>query len=154
MNVGLVHGWSATTPGVVYNVVEADSAIDPCGVEDMIELTGDAWIGWVVNTDRSFSPPLESTVPVEETYQKLWQAAHDYEYLQISGSAVGLLTLGVLQGKPKCTAVQNWIKDIWTLYYTRKATVTPTPPDATFFDFSSVGECPHSVPELMIELGM
>lgn len=78
----------------------------------------------------------------------LWQAAHDYEFEQISGSAIGLLAMGVMMGKPKCLAVQNWIKSIWTLYYTRKATGD----DST--DFSTCGECPHSVPELMAELGV
>lgn len=77
----------------------------------------------------------------------LWQAAHDYEFAQVSGSAIGLLAMGVLQGLPKCIAVQNWIKGIWSVYYTRKAgTSTDT-------DFSIAGQCPHSVPELMVELG-
>lgn len=78
----------------------------------------------------------------------LWQAAHDYEYAQVSGSAIGLLAIGVLQSLPKCLAVQNWIKGIWTEYYTRKA---GTSEDT---NFSIAGECPHSVPELMIELGL
>ncbi len=78
----------------------------------------------------------------------LWQAAHDYEFAQISGSAIGLLTMGVMMGKPKCLSVQNWIKSIWTLYYFRKAT------GETSTDFSSCGECPHTVPELMAELGL
>lgn len=77
----------------------------------------------------------------------LWKSAHDYEFAQVSGSAIGLLAMGVMMGKPKCVDVQNWIKSIWTLYYTRKATG-----DAST-DFSSCGACPHSVPELMAELG-
>lgn len=78
----------------------------------------------------------------------LWQAAHDYEYAQVSGSAIGLLAIGVLQGLPKCLAVQAWIKSIWTAYYERKfGTSTNT-------DFSIAGLCPHSVPELMVELGV
>ena len=79
---------------------------------------------------------------------KLWQAAHDLEYNAISGSAVGLITMGVMTGKPKCIAVQNWIKSIWTEYYKRKADGSEA------LDFSGVGECPHSVPELMQELGV
>ena len=78
----------------------------------------------------------------------LWQAAHDYEYAEISGSAVGLLAMGVMQGKPKCIAVQNWIKGIWELYYTRKAM------ESSDCDYSSCGACPYSVPELMGELGL
>lgn len=78
----------------------------------------------------------------------LWQAAHNYEFAQISGSAIGLLAMGVMTGKPKCIAVQNWIKGIWTEYYTRKA---GTSVDT---DFSVAGTCPHTVPELMEELGV
>ena len=78
----------------------------------------------------------------------LWKGAHDYETAQISGSAIGLLAIGVMQSLPKCLAVQAWIKSIWTLYYTRKAgTETST-------DYASCGAIPHSVPELMIELGV
>lgn len=78
----------------------------------------------------------------------LWQSAHDYEFQQISGSAIGLLAMGVMMGKPKCIAVQNWIKGIWTIYYTRKAT------GETSTDYSSAGTIPHTVPELMAELGV
>ena len=78
----------------------------------------------------------------------LWQAAHDYEYAQISGSAIGLLTRGVIQAKPKCLAVQGWIKSIWTAYYLRKGN------GSTDTSFAMAGPCPHSVPELMIELGV
>lgn len=79
---------------------------------------------------------------------EIWQAAHDYEFQQISGSAIGLLAMGVMMGKPKCVAVQNWIKSIWALYYTRKAT------GSSDTDYSSCGAIPHSVPELMVELGV
>lgn len=78
----------------------------------------------------------------------LWQAAHDYEFEQISGSAIGLLAIGVMTAKPKCLAIQAWIKGIWVIYYTRKA---GTSHDC---DYSGAGECPHSVPEMMLELGV
>ena len=81
----------------------------------------------------------------------LWQAAHAYEYEQSSGSAVGLLVLGVLQKKPKSVAIQGWIQSIWNLYYSRKPTVTHLY-DPTLLDFSSCGPIPHTVPELMQEL--
>jgi hypothetical protein len=56
--------------------------------------------------------------------------------------------MGVLQALPKSLAVQAWIKSIWVTYYTRKAgTSTDT-------DFAVCGACPHSVPELMVELGL
>lgn len=77
----------------------------------------------------------------------LWQAAHDYEYKDVSGSAIGLITLGVLQSKPKCIAVMAWIKSIWTEYYLRKGN------GSTDCDYSSTGDCPYTIPELMTELG-
>lgn len=76
----------------------------------------------------------------------LWQAAHDYEFAQVSGSAVGMLSLGVLQAKPKCLAVQSWIASIWTEYYTRKAN------GSTDYSFAFAGNMPYSVPELMQEV--
>jgi hypothetical protein len=87
--------------------------------------------------------------PVPEVHRiaTLWKAAHDYEFAQISGSAIGLLAIGVLQGKPKCIAVQNWIRGIWTEYYLRKSN------GSSDFDFTITGVCPHTVPELMVELG-
>lgn len=78
----------------------------------------------------------------------LWQSAHDYEYKEISGSAVGLLAMGVLQGKPKCAAVQSWIQSIWDEYYTRRA---GTSIDT---DYSVCGTIPHTIPELMAELSV
>jgi hypothetical protein len=80
--------------------------------------------------------------------EALWQAATKYEQQAISGSAVGLITLGVIQQLPKATAVQNWIKSIWSEYYARKASAVSDT------DFSVVGVCPHTVPELMNELGV
>lgn len=77
---------------------------------------------------------------------ELWQAAHDYEYAQISGSAIGLITMGVMQAKPKCLAVRAWIDAIWAEYYSRKSNGSDN------FDFSSVGPCPYTVPELSAEL--
>ncbi len=84
----------------------------------------------------------------------LWQAAHDYEYNQISGSAIGLLTEGALAGKPKALAVQGWIHSIWALYYSRKTGLTDLAPiNPSLLDYSSCGAMPYSVPDLMTEMG-
>lgn len=104
--------------------------------------------------DTAYSIYIEPTVAADPAVleniriSRLWQTAHDYEFSAISGSAVGLLTIGVMQAKPKCLAVQNWIRGIWTEYYTRKGGVS----DNT--DYSVCGACPYSVPELMAELGL
>ena len=100
------------------------------------------------------SPPSSPTDFTESNYQALWQAAHDYEFAQISGSALSLLTIGVMQGKPKSLAIKSWIQDIWNLYYTRKATITNTQIPNVMLDFSSCGEIPYTVPELMLEVSV
>jgi len=86
---------------------------------------------------------------------QLWQAAHDYEFAQISGTAVGLLTAGVLQALPKSLAVSAWSGSIWTLYYTNKATIESGGEFTTsMLDYSSIGIIPHSIPELREEIGL
>lgn len=90
---------------------------------------------------------------VEANIETLWQAAHAYEFAQISGSAIGLLVIGVGQGKPKAIAVQAWIGSIWTLYYSRKA-VMGSALDPVLLDFSPCGPIPHTVPELRAEIGL
>lgn len=82
----------------------------------------------------------------------LWRAADAYQSAQICGAAIGLLTIAVLQQKPKAIAVQAWITSIWDDYYRRKALLTyDAVPDV---DFSMFGTMPHSIPELREELGM
>jgi hypothetical protein len=84
---------------------------------------------------------------------RLWRAATAWEQTYISGSAVGLVTLGVISSAPKCLAVRDWIQSIWTLYYQRKA-MDQSAWAPEMLDFSPCGPMPHSVPELMAELGM
>lgn len=100
-------------------------------------------------TDEEFAEGIEQMK--QANISALWSAAHNYEYSQISGTATGLLVLGVLKGMPKCIAVQAWVTSIWNLYYARKPLVTHEQ-DVDLLDFSSCGQMPHSVPELMAEV--
>jgi hypothetical protein len=90
---------------------------------------------------------------IESNKAALWQAAHDYEYASINGVAIGMLTLGVIQGLPKSLAVKAWTQALWNLYYERKALIVVVL-DADLLDFSIVGNMPYSIPELMAELGV
>jgi len=91
---------------------------------------------------------LDDTTKESQRIQSLWQAAHDYEYAAINGSAIGLVTIGIMKGLPKSIAMQAWIQSIWNEYYTRKANLS------TDFTFDELGVCPHTIPELMVELGL
>lgn len=82
----------------------------------------------------------------------LWSAADSYTRNYISGVAVGILTIGVMQGLPKCSAVAGWSGAVWAEYYRRKSLVTADSADD--HDFSSFGAMPYSVPELQAEVGM
>ena len=84
--------------------------------------------------------------------ERLWAAADAYTSSYISGVAVGLLTIGVLQSLPKALAVSAWSSGVWDTYYSRKALVTP---ESTLdLDYSSHGPIPYTVPELREELGL
>lgn len=101
-------------------------------------------------------PPEPTPEELEQRRQSnlesLWQAATSYQEGYISGAAIGLLTIGVLQSKPKCLAVMAWISAIWNdNYYPRKLLVTPVY-NATLNDFTDCGAMPYSVPELTAEV--
>lgn len=87
----------------------------------------------------------------EQHIARLWQAAHTYEFAQISGVAIGVLSLGVAQGKPKALAIAAWSAGIWNNnYYPRKALCDGiTEPN---YDFSNCGLIPYSIPELSAEV--
>lgn len=89
---------------------------------------------------------------VQSKIESLWAAADNYTSSFISGVAVGILTIGVLQQKPKALAVSSWSSAIWGEYYTRKSLITLTSQDN--HDFSSFGLMPYSVPELQEEVGL
>ena len=86
---------------------------------------------------------------IADKIEQLWQAADAYVTGCISGVAIGILTIGVMQQKPKCLAVSAWSGQIWTEYYIRKSTITAD--SALDLDFSSFGPMPYTVPELQAE---
>ena len=109
-------------------------------------VTNELWIdngtGPVQNPDLTqdeFNAGVASLTA--QNVEALWRAATDYQESQISGAAYGLVTLGVIQQKPKSLAVMGWINSIWSLYYTRKPQITYQW-DADLMDFSSCGPMP------------
>lgn len=91
----------------------------------------------------------EEAKTVASKIEQLWQAANAYVTGYISGVAIGILTIGVMQQKPKCLAVSAWSGQIWTEYYIRKSTITAD--SVLNLDFSSFGPMPYTVPELQAE---
>ena len=94
----------------------------------------------------------QDAATVAAKIDRLWAAADAYTSSYISGVAIGLLTIGVMQSKPKALAVSAWSSAVWDDYYARKALVTASSVET--LDFSSHGPMPHSVPELRAELGV
>ena len=89
---------------------------------------------------------------IADKIEALWAAADRYTSGYISGVAIGILTIGVMQQKPKALAVSAWSSAVWVEYYVRKALVTATSTDD--HDFSGFGPIPYSVPELQAEVGI
>ena len=106
--------------------------------------------GWRETWTVLPAPEPEAVIAAKQN--ALWQAADDYTRSHISGVAVGILTIGVMMGKPKCYAVAGWSGAVWAEYYRRKELVTVNSMDD--HDFSGFGAMPHSVPELQAEVGM
>jgi hypothetical protein len=137
----------------VFRLYESDTPIYDMATQVIEEgpvvlIDGDWHKSWNIVDKTAESLAAEAASRETIRIASLWQAAHDKEYEAISGSAIGLIAMGVLQGKPKCAAVQNWIKALWSEYYARKASGSDN------LDFSIAGECPHTVPELMSELNI
>jgi hypothetical protein len=100
-------------------------------------------------TDEEFNAGLEEMK--NNNIDALWQKATDYMTQYISNAAFGLVTKGSLKNLPKCIAVETWINNIWSLYYTRKELITYEWNDS-LYDFSICGPMPYTVPELTKEV--
>jgi hypothetical protein len=112
-----------------------------------IDGPNDAWLA-ANGYERYVEQPVTPDPAAVEAQRiaSLWQGAYNYEFAQISGMAVGVLTIGVLQQKPKSLAISAWSKSIWDEYYTRKGN------GSTDTNYSFAGPMPYSVPELMAEV--
>jgi hypothetical protein len=87
---------------------------------------------------------------IKENRDALWQAATRYQESFISGAAIGLVTAGFLQNKPKSMAVMAWINNIWNNhYYVQKPLVNE---NYTGYDFSVCGPIPYTVQEINAEV--
>lgn len=129
-------------------------------IRDGCEKIGDVWqYKWTIEAldaaaviANQAAKVADDAKLVADKVDALWRAADAYTASYISGVAIGLLTLGVLQLKSKALAVSAWSSAVWDDYYARKALVTASSVDN--LDFSSHGPMPHSVPELRAEMGM
>lgn len=99
--------------------------------------------------------PFEAAAAAKELDQKvsqLWSAANNFQSDQISGAAIGVLTVGVIRSLPKSIAIKDWINAVWTEYYRRKAALIAG--QEVSLDFSSFGSMPFSVPDLLSEVAL
>jgi len=147
--------------GVAIVVVKGQPAYDPL-TQSVIEAQPaynaakqqweQQWSIVALTADQRATRLAADAAAVAAKQDALWRAADAYTSGFISGVAVGLLTIGVIQGKPKALAVTAWSSSVWDAYYQRKALVTATSVDD--HDFAGLGPIPHSVPDLRAELGM
>lgn len=104
----------------------------------------------VVNTQAYYKSDEHKASKLEAKKKVLRQAAIDYEINGFSNIGITVLTLGVMQGKPKALAVYNWALALWEEHSKRASLVSlDTTPD---LDFSSMGKAPYSVVDLKEEL--
>lgn len=140
---------------------------------EYVPLDHELYVRWLANENRPTSIPTEvelievlkkqnpdgipfSTAGNVERIaikvQQLWAAADAYASNRISGVAIGILTLGVMQQLPKSLAIAGWSASLWNEYYVRKTAITAT--SEVNFDFSTFGNLPFTIPEMQVEVGM
>jgi hypothetical protein len=113
------------------------------------ELNSDVWEQRWEIVERT---PDELVARKADLVEQLWRSADTHVTKFISGVAIGLLTLGCIQQKPKALAVSAWSSSIWDAYYVAKEQVSNNTFPSVIF--STFGPMPYSVPELRAELGM
>ena len=128
------------------NGVKQDSKLNWVWDWDLVNMTSEEIAAYDAAKAASNAKAIAAKV------ETLWQAADSYVANYISGVAIGILTIGVLQGKPKAQAVNQWSEAIWSEYYIRKASITPTSEVNT--SFTSFGQMPYTVPQLQAEIGL
>ena len=138
------------TPAPEFDIYTQDiREIEPLLVNDLLT---QQWEVFQLSEEQFATKEEHINKSLEEKIFALWSAADKYTSNYVSGVAIGILTIGVLQQLPKAMAVNNWSRNIWTEYYIRKSQVTVSSVDN--HDFSSFGPMPHTVPELQEELGL
>lgn len=148
-NNGILQDVVMTSPHILFPASYA---------EQFITVPDEAQNGWlwdgVAATEYVPPPPTpeETQKLIEGKIEALWQATDKYVARYISGVAIGILTLGVSQMKPKAMAVSEWTQMIWGTYYLRKEKVTATSVDD--HDYSMFGPIPYSIMELKEEAGL
>lgn len=149
------YAWVFPKPMPVYNKImqgcrESAPELTPKGHYEQ------SWEVFALTAEQSqanqAAKDAEDAALIKSKIDALWNAADNYVSGYISGVAIGLLTLGMVQSKPKALAVTAWSSSVWDAYYTRKASVTATSADD--LDFTSFGPMPYTVPELRAELGL
>lgn len=135
----------------VYEVVDEYPRLEP-DHRHVKEWTYRIEDGFVVRTWGQHPIPTEERAQrLQANEDALWRAADAHQTRYISGVAIGLLTIGVLQQKPVALAIHAWSASVWDEYYRRKALLTYNGP--VDGDFTACGPMPYSVPELRAELG-
>lgn len=86
--------------------------------------------------------------------KNLHESYDNYLSIRLNSSGSALVTIGILQGKPKCLLVKDWVKALYIDYYTRNLTLQANPASTPNLDFSNNGELPVTIPELMAEVGI
>ena len=83
----------------------------------------------------------------------LWTASTNYEQIFVANAAYSGLLEAKLAGSPKAIAFGNWITTLWAEYYSRKdallAATTQAEIEAIGEDFSSVGEPPYTIRDVL-----
>ena len=92
----------------------------------------------------------------DELFLNLWQNYKKWQEDRVDAEDLVLASMGSLVAKPKCTAVRNWVMDLWTRYYSVKDQIVAaaTVEEAKSINLSAdeCGEPPYTIRELNEEV--
>lgn len=134
-----------------YKITNDDGSVTHCAEHNREYQQILAWVedGNVIEDEFTPAEIIANVAQeVEHKIEQLWRAATNHQNQYISDAAHAMVLIGADKSLPKCLAVKAWGTALWTEYYTRKADSQNA---AT--DFSSMGAIPHTVQEIMEEVG-
>jgi hypothetical protein len=135
---------------IIENIIEAPAGFTIAGADLHIATTAGS-IGWSFMEGSPVVPPRDLP-SIEETLADMDAACRKYIDRSAHWSGGILVERKANSGKLKAKAVSAWTESVWQEFYNRTARLAAGEPvDASFTDFTTIGPCPYTMAEIMVE---
>lgn len=101
---------------------------------------------------KGYAPKQQLNEIKQEFYNKLWNNFKTYQTIRCDAEDLVLASMGSLGGYSKCTAVRDWVMNLWKIYYTKKDLIKNAESEEIIRSIditaNECGELPYSIREL------